>query len=225
MRARGVLSLLLFFSLSAPLRAPADAADRIFIRPWIELEPLAQIGPGPYPIPTAAAEKALLEIGRMVISGMVYGWAFDYEPGDRARRVQERFVLTPLAEVPWGSPRLRVTETEPTDTRLWARIVYALDDEESRRRQAWDSNTADLSSGLGTAPIPRGDAGRRASLDSAIRDAIRRSLDTRYVNKPREVTGEVVLWTEPSVIAHSGLWRTTVTVKILVREIVPYRIF
>ncbi len=71
-----------------------------------------RIEPGPYPIPVDVAEKTLLEQARVLLSGMVYGWSFSYIPGDKARRVEESFVLTPLAQIPWGSPRLRVTETE-----------------------------------------------------------------------------------------------------------------
>ena len=210
---------------AAALQCPADAPDRLFARPWIELEPLVRIGPGPYPIPVPVAEKSLLEEGRTLVSGMIFGWDFSYTPGDKARRVEEDFVLTPVAMVPWGSPRLRVTETEVTDSRLWARISYVLDEEESRRRAAWDSNTAALSTGRGTAELQLGDAARTKARESAIRDAIRRSLDTRYLNKPREITGEVVLWTDPDVLVRSGTYTTTVTIKLLVRELVPYRIF
>jgi hypothetical protein len=120
---------------------------------------------------------------------------------------------------------MRVVETEVDDTRLWGRVVYTMDDNEIQRRAAWDSNTADLSTGTGAAPIQDGDAGRTKSLQAAIRDAIRRSLDTRYVNKPREITGGVVLWTDPSMIVRAGTYVTTATVKLLVRELVPYRIF
>jgi hypothetical protein len=209
----------------AALNCPAETPDRLFIRPWTELEPLVRIGPGPYPIPVDVAEKSLLEEGRTLVSGMIFGWDFSYMPSDKARRVEESFVLTPVAMVPWGSPRLRVTETEVADTRLWARISYALDEQESRRRAAWDSNTAALSTGRGTAALQLGEAARTRALESAIRDAIRRSLDTRYLNKPREITGEVVLWTDPDVLARSGTYTTTVTIKLLVRELVPYRIF
>ena len=203
----------------------ADTPDRLFIRPWTELEPLVRIGPGPYPIPVDVAEKGLLEIGRTLVSGMIYGWEFTYVPGDTSRRVEESFVLTPVAMVPWGSPRLRVMETKVTDTRLWARISYVLDEQELRRRTAWDSNTAALSTGRGNAPLQLGDAARTKALESAIRDAIRRSLDSRYLNKPREITGEAVLWTDPDVLARSGTCTTTATIKLLVRELVPYRIF
>ncbi len=184
-----------------------------------------RIGEGPYPIPVDAAEKTLLEEGRVLVSGMIYGWDFSYTPGDKSRRVEESFVLTPIAQVPWGSPRMRVTETEVAEARLWARIVYTLDDQESRRRAAWDSNTAALSTGEGTADLHIGPAARTRALESAIRDAIRRSLDTRYLNKPREITGETVLWTDPTIIVRAGTCTATATIKLLVRDLIPYRIF
>ena len=210
---------------SAAPAACAQDTDRLTIRPWIELEPLVRIGPGPYPIPVETAQKSLLEIGRVLLSAMVYGWSFSYEPGDRARGVTERFVLTPIAQVAWGSPRLKVLQTEVQDTRLWARISYVLDDQESRRRAAWDSGTADLSTGSGSAPLQLGDAGRTASLESAVKDAIRRSLDVRYPNKPRQVTGDVALWADPTVLIRSGTYLTTASVRVVVRELIPYRIF
>ena len=63
------------------------------------------------------------------------------------------------------------------------------------------------------------------SLERAIRDAIRRSLDTRYLNKPREITGAVVLWADPTMLVRSGTYTTTATIKLVVRDLIPYRIF
>ena len=220
---RALIFTLLLFPAALPCRA--DAPDRLFIRPWTELEPLVRIGQGPYPIPLDVAEKALLEEGRVLVSGMIYGWDFSYTPSDKARRVEESFVLTPIAQVPWGSPRLRVTETEVIESRLWARIAYTLDEQESRRRAAWDSNTAALSTGQGTADLQLGAAARTKARESAIRDAIRRSLDTQYLNKPRAITGEIVLWTDPITLVRSGTCTTTATIKLLVRDFIPYRIF
>jgi hypothetical protein len=221
---RIVIVCLLLIS-SGLQRLHADAPDRLFTRPWIELEPLVRIGPGPYPVPLDVAEKTLLEEARVLLSGMVYGWTFSYTPGDKARRVEENFVLAPIAQIPWGHPRLRVIETEASETRLWARVLYSLDDEESRRRASWDSNVAALATGRGTAALQHGAAARREALESAVRDAIRRSLDTRYLNKPREITGELVLWTDPLVVARSGTYTTTATVKLMVRELIPYRVY
>ncbi len=215
----------LLLLLLGGFRVQAEAPDRLLIRQWIELEPMVRIEPGQYPIPLEVAQKSLLEKGRVLFSGMVYGWAFSYTPGDRARGVRESFEVTPVAEVPWGSPRLRVIETDVVETRLWARISYALDEEESRKRASWDSNTAALATGRGTADVQRGPEAWARALHEAMRDAIRRSLDTRYVNKPREITGEVVLWADPVTVVASGTYTTTATVKILVRDLIPYRIF
>ena len=214
------LSLLLLL-----LGVNAGAADRLFVRPWIELEPLVRIDPARYPLPVDAAEKDLLEVGRVLVSGMIYGWTFTYIPGDKARQVSETFALTPVAQVAWGNPRLRVTETEVSDARLWARIAYSLDDEEALRRSAWDSNIAELSTGSGSVSVMEGPGGREASLQAAIRDAIRRSLDTRWVNKPRQIDGTVVLWEDPVSLVGSGAYTTVAKIKLLVRELVPYRIY
>jgi len=217
-------ALLLSLILLLPC-VDAGAADRLFVRPWIELEPLVRIDPARYPLPLDAAEKDLLEIGRVLVSGMIYGWTFTYIPSDKARQVPETFVLTPVAQVAWGNPRLRVTETEVSDTRLWGGISYSLDDEEALRRSAWDSNTALLSTGRGSVSVTEGPAGRAASLQAAIRDAIRLSLDARWVNKPRQIDGAVVLWEDPLTVVRSGVYTTVAKVKVLVRELVPYRIF
>ncbi|HEY9593848.1 MAG TPA: hypothetical protein VHE79_05180 [Spirochaetia bacterium] len=220
---RGLAVTLLFFV--AVSSASGQSFDQVSVRPWVELEPLFRIDPSRYPLPLDVAERDLLETGRVLVSGMVFGWTFEYYPGDRARQVQESFTLTPIAEIPWGSPRLRVSETEHDATRLWGRIIYSLSDEDSRRRSSWESNTADQATGTGTAPIQAGPDGRDASLKAAIRDAIRRSLDTRYVNKPRSIRGEVILWDDPQTIVRSGTYTTVAKVRIAVRELVPYRIF
>ena len=99
-----VPSLLIFL-----LGVHAGAADRLFVRPWIELEPVVRIDPANYPLPLDVAEKDVLEVGRVLVSGMIYGWTFTYIPSDKARQVSETFTLMPVAQVAWGNPRLRVT--------------------------------------------------------------------------------------------------------------------
>jgi hypothetical protein len=220
---RSLIAMLLF--LAALSAAGADAPDLLFVRPWVELEPVVRIEPGQYPIPAAAAEKSVLDEGRILFSAMIYGWTFTYFPGDRSRKVQESFELLPVAQVPWGSPHLSVRETEVEETKLWVRMSYALDEDESLRRARWESNTAAFSTGLGKANAMQGPRAKMASLQDAIRDAIRRSLDVRYLNKPREISGDVVLWDDPESTVRAGFYFTTAKVKLMVRELVPYRIF
>jgi hypothetical protein len=203
--------------LLASIVLPAAADDRLFIRPWIELEPLVRI--------EAEARHRLLEEARELFSGMVYGWTFVYTPGDRERRVAEIFDLSPVAEIPWGSPRLSVRESEVEGTRLYARICYTMSADELARRTAWSSSSAALSTGRGSAPAIGGPAQKAASLEAAIREAVRVHLNTRVLNKPREIRGEIVLWDDPYTTVRSGAYSTTARVKLRVSEITPYRIF
>jgi len=220
-----ILLASLLFLLLVGTAARAQSADRLFIRQWIELQPLGRLEPDQPQKPMKAAEQELLEQGRVLFSAMIYGWTFTYIPGDLSRQVKESFVLTPVAEIPWGSARLEVRETEIVEAKLWARMSYALNDDESQRRLAWESNTVALSSGRGQAKVSEGVSARMASLKDAVRDAIRRSLDSRYINKPRQIDGEVVLWDDPITLVRSGAYSTSAKVKLLVRELVPYRIF
>jgi len=211
--------------LLAALPAQAQTDNRLFVRPWFELEPVVRIEEGQYPIPAEKAERAVLEEARTLLSGMVFGWSFDYTPANGARGVAERFTLTPLAQIPWGSPRLRVIETQVAGEKLWARVVYSMDEAETARRASWESATALLSEGEGKASIMKGPEAKGLSLQDAIRDAIRVALHGTYLDPPRQVLGDVVLWDDPQSVVRSGVYRTIAEVKVMVREVVPYRIF
>ncbi|MGO9409296.1 MAG: hypothetical protein ACLQCB_00945 [Spirochaetia bacterium] len=221
MRANPACLLLLL----AALPAGAQTDNRLFVRPWVDLEPVVRIETGEYPIPVEKAARTAMEEARVLLSGMVYGWTFDYTPANSARGVAESFSLTPIAQIPWGSPRLRVVETQTVEQKFWARASYSMDDSEAARRSSWESGTALLSEGEGKANVMKGPAAKNLAFQDAVRDAIRVALHGTYVNAPQRIRGDVVLWEDPRSAVRSGMYRTTATVKIMVREVVPYRIF
>ena len=221
MRAARATVILLLAGL--PLWAQGD--NRLFVRPWVELEPLVRIDTAEYPIPLAVAERTVLEEARVLLSGMVYGWSFDYTPANRSRAVAENFSLTPIAQIPWGSRKLKVVETQTAEEKLWARASYTMDGAETDRRSSWESSAALLSQGEGKASVMKGPQAKALSFQDAVRDAIRLGLHERYFDAPRQIKGDVVLWDDPESAVRSGMYRTIVKVKIMVRDVVPYRIF
>ena len=220
---REILRALLLVAATLPVQAQTD--NRLFVRPWVELEPVVRIDEGQYPIPVEKAERSVLEEARVLLSGMVFGWSFDYTPANSARGVAESFTLTPTAQIPWGNPRMRVVETEVAEEKLWARVMYSMDDAETARHVSWASATSLLSQGEGRASVTKGPAAKALSFQDAMRNAIRLALHDRYPEAPRQVLGDVVLWDDPQSWVRSGLYRTSVEVRIMVREVVPYRIF
>lgn len=207
------------------LARPAAGDDRLFIRPWVELEPVVRIDEGDYPIPLETAGRWLLEEARTLLSGMVYGWTFTWTPGDAARKVEDRFDLVPVAEIPRGSERLVVRQTEVAEARLFAQVSYQMSPSEDLRRRSWAGAAVDEASGAGEAPVLDGRAAKLLALANAIKDAVRGHLRTRILNKPREIRGEVVLWEDPRAWVASGAYHATAKVRLRVLDVIPYRIF
>ncbi len=219
------IAVSLFGALLATLVCrPAAGDDRLFIRPWVELEPIVRIEPE-YPIPLAKAGQWVLEEARILLSGMVYGWTFSWTPGDVARKVDDRFDLVPVAEIPWGSDRLSVRQTQVEEARLFAQVFYVMNAAEQLRRESWAGAVVDAATGKGEAPTVRGRQAKFEALANAIKDAVRNQLRTRIFNKPREIRGEVVLWDDPQVWVGSGAYHAVARIRLRVVEIIPYRIF
>lgn len=220
---RPLLLLLLALVLPVPR---AGGQDQLSVRLWCELEPMVEEGPE-YPLSRAEAQRRLLEEARVVLSGMIYGLRFRYTPADNARGVAEEFSLEPVAEIRWGDPALSIEDAWQEDSLLHAIVSYRLADFQQARRRAWQSTAIPVSMGEGSASLFTlpGLKGKRVSLEQAAKEAIRNYLRPIHANKPREIAGELLLWSEPRVLIKSGAYQTLAQVKLQVREVRSYSLF
>jgi hypothetical protein len=216
-----LLSLLLLGRL-----ASAASYDQLTVDVWCELEPMFQESDA-YPLSAEQARLRILEEARGILSDMIYGLQFSYTPGDERRKTAEQFVLTRVAEIRWADPRLQAVQAEVREGRLYAKVLYELQEFQSARRKAWESNSIPTATGTGRFSLFAGPApeGKRRSLEEALKDALRNHLRPIVFNKPREVRGELLLWQEPQVLIASGSYLTRVTIKLQVREIRAYSLF
>ena len=220
------LGLALTGHLLAPALLGATAYDQLELEVWCELEPMIQESDD-YPLSDAAARQRVLEEARFLLSAMIYGVQFSYTPPDNQRGNAEQFLLAPVAELSWGDPRLRIAESEVREARLYARVRYDLRDFQAARRRAWQSNAIPTAAGIGRASLfaSTAPAGKRRSLEEALKEAVRNHLRPVLFNKPREVRGELLLWEAPRVIVDAGDYLTAVSVKLRVQEIRAYSFF
>ena len=219
------LCLVPLLALALPATVLAQR-EYLVARLWCELEPLIQTE-AQYPLPRDEARRRVLEEARLVFSAMIYGFEFSYTPGDSARGVADELVLTPIAEVPWGDPGLRIVDAWVDQRRLFAKVEYDLHPFQEDRRRAWGSTAVPTAAGVGEsnmflAPPPEG---KRRSLEAAFREALRDHLRPIHFNKPREITGELLLWQPPAVVIRAGTYQTRVDLKLRVREIRDYGLF
>ena len=135
---------------------------------------------------------------------MIYGFSFSYTPSDTARGVKEEFRLEPLAEISWGDPSLYVAGTRMTEERLYAGLRYNIKPFQERWIALWESSVFPAVSGVGSASVTKGYSAKLDSYKSALKEAAREYLRKRYFNKPKEVTGELILTAAPYCVVDAG---------------------
>lgn len=198
--------------------------QELSIQLWWELEPLFSLE-GEYPVPREKAIEGLLENSRVVFSSMIYGYRFSLVPAEQRRAIQEAFLLEPIAQVRWGDTNLKVVQTNVEQKKLYARLNYRLEDHQTARRESWASNAIPVATGTGASDLFNGPEGRLLSFHEAIRNAIESYARARLLNKPRELTGEILVWEGPQMWIQEGAYVTRVRVKLLLYQVLPYRVF
>ena len=199
-------------------------AEELSVQIWCELEPMIY-DEAEYPRSPETAARLLLDEGRIYLSAMLYGYRFIYTPLDRARQVKEIFALEPIAEIGWGDPNLKIVYTKIRDGRVYGKLAYTLQGYQSERRHSWESNTVESVSGRGEESLLTGETAKIGAFQEAVKQAIREYARQRIYSKPREISGEVLLWSSPRTILDAGAYWTTVKIKIFLKNHRPYTIY
>jgi len=199
--------------------------DKLVITLWSELEPFVPFSEEQNQIIREEAIERVLEEARVIFSAMIYGYSFSYTPYDKMRKIEESFILEPLAEIKWGDPYLKVTASEVREMRLYVTVHYRCLDYQTSRLEAWKTLGIPSASGRGSGDLFKGYEEKLTSLKNAIKEAIRNYMRQRTFNKPREIRGDIVLVDTPSTIIHAGEYITTTKVKLNIKDVIPYKIF
>ena len=208
----------------APLRAQADDDPILVVELWSELDPIVADG-GERPVPREVAIGRLLDEAIFVFSGMVYGFEFSYAPAAPDRGIEEEFELEPYATIVRGDPRLEVFQTWVEADRLYARITYEVDPQQEDWYRGWKSAANPRSRGVGSAQFIRGPAVKPDATRDAIRMAIRNHARTLELNRPRLITGAVVITDAPRVVVREGSYEATVRVVLQIDSIERYELY
>ena len=175
-----------------------------------------------YPQTDEDAARLVLEEARYIFSGMIYGFSFRYTPSDNGRRVEEVFELKPLHEIPWGDENLRLVRTTVDREFYRAELRYELEDFQRGRIAFWESNTIPTAAGTGVGDLFIGREGKYEAIRQGIKEAVRNYLRPRSFNKPREITGEIILTGVPYIIIDAGGYHAKVRIKLRITDVLPY---
>ena len=232
------LIILIFPIILGLVPAGLDAQDVLRGEIRIELEPIygGFYIEDPYPLPTEEAYRRALELAAYFFSAQIYGWSFYYDIGERARGIEEEFTLTPLGQVHWGDPRLRVTHAHFQNYIFSIWVDYRPGETQAMRLNMWRTGTIRTAQATGYSPLGAAagfslyDEGtpmnwlaiRIDALEDAARAAVRAMLQGMERNRPKEAAGFISLQNFPGFYVDSGRWAVNARFRVDITDIVPF---
>jgi hypothetical protein len=180
------------------------------------------VGEDDYTIPV----NRLKQTAPFFVGGLLYGWNFEYTPSDKARKVDEYMDFSPVRELlPSELNSIRYKNTALKDDRLYCRVEYDRTEEQKNLYRSWQSITNPKIRGTGYAPLSKGFDGIRLACQDAIKMAVRDYWRTKIKNKPREISGRIMLSAPPVVAVDSGRYKVTLDFFMETDRILEYEKF
>jgi len=223
-----ILIFIIFPGISAQDRAQGQHPYVIRGEVYVDFEPIyAGHIDAEYPLDITTASRRALEEAAMFFSGMIYGWTFNYEIGERARQISENIEMVPIDEIKFGDPALKATDTQVDEKRMRLWTDYHLNDAQQRRIQVWRTGNIMNAQAVGYGPVsveenPGWLAPKKAALEDAARAALRSMLRGSERNRPKEVTGFISLASFPRYYIESGRWAASARFRVQVEEVIPF---
>ncbi|MDR0403261.1 MAG: hypothetical protein LBH35_06695 [Treponema sp.] len=242
-----------FFRRTVPvflvfLAAGAGAQDALRGEVQLELEPvygflvdelpegMVRSGAMEAPLDYNEARRRAAREAAVFFGGMIYGWSFHYDIGERARGIEEKLELSPLGSVAEDDPRFEITDTRLKETRLYLWADYRPGEEQKRRLAMWKTGLIRGAQGLGHSPLgyaPPPDASpdtedsaepawlavKKTALEDAARAAIRAMLRAAERNRPKEASGFISLAAFPRFWLDKGQWAASGRFLVKITEI------
>jgi hypothetical protein len=192
------------------------------------------------PLDYNEARKRAAREAAIFFSGMIYGWSFHYDIGERARGIKEELELVPLGSIGADDPRFEVTDTQIREMRLYLWADYRPGEEQKKRLSMWRTGLTRSVQGLGYGPLgyapkPRSAGSpdtepddpawlsvKKAALEDAARAAIRAMLRANERNRPKEASGFISLAAFPRFWLDKGQWAASGRFLVNVTEITPF---
>lgn len=225
-KASAFLALLALFAILPGFRSPASAQaanqeEMIRAPVWVYAEPV----PGTTAPAAELPVEELAGLSRFILSGMIFGWKYEYRPGDRLRGVAEEFSIDPIAQIESKDPSFSLTGLSAEYPRLACWAQYEPNEVTARWQRHWEGISVKTGYGIGRGERIEGTEGIRKAYVAALLNAVRERARKLEKNKPKEVRGEILLRRDPRLYADAGQFVADIRVLLSVDEIVGWSTF
>lgn len=165
------------------------------------------------------------DLSVFLLEGMIYGWEFDYTPSDKMRNVKEFFERKSIKSLGEDSKKIIYKKPILDEGKFSVWIEFIRSPEMISYLNYWESSKHDKAKGRGTASLEKGFAGIQEACDLALKDAVREYYRTQTKNKPKQITGKVILRGQPRISAISGKYVVDLDFFVETGRIILYKQF
>ena len=200
-------------NIRLPLWAELDA--------YPGLEESGEVDEGQYDFPISQMHK----IAPLIINGMVYGWNFVYVPYDKARGVEELLEITEIVSSDVIRGGINYVSPWISDNNLNCWVEYTRTDSQVQSYNLWASIQNPVIAGIGYGSVEKGFEGIEEAARESLKAAIRNHYRKTIKNKPKEITGSVLIRKFPTLGIDSGRYVINLDFFLECGRIVEYSVY
>lgn len=220
------ISLFLIMMILLPVVAQEVSQERnVRFHVWASMEAypgLERAEKDAYALPI----RKIKEMTPLILSGMVYGWTFEYVPYDKVRGVKEIFDFSPINELTEDEiSTIHYAKPWVKDSVLNCWVEFRRSDEQIHIYKGWESVLHPKIQGEGYAKLADGFDGLKAAFADALKMSVRNYERKWIKTKPKEISGRIFMREPPKIGIDAGRYKVTLDFFIETDKILEYKTF
>lgn len=222
-----LFSVFLLYLTSFSFAQTPSVVKNIRIPLWAELDAypgLAEaqdLESGEYDYPI----KSIKEVAPFLLNGMIYGWNFSYTPSDKTRNVDEYLEVKELYDSSYILSGITYASPWIQNNRLNCWCEFTRNNTQIQYYNLWNSIQNPVIHGRGYGDLRKGFDGLRDAAEEALKEAVREYFRNVIKNKPKEISGRVLIKTQPTIGIDSGRYVINLDFFLECDRIIEYKSF
>lgn len=216
-----------FFIVSVVFAQSSSLVRKIHFPLWAELDAYPELAEAQnlqaeqydYPI------KRIKQIAPFLVEGMVYGWDFSYVPYDKIRGVEELLEITEIVPSENFLKLITFSSVWLENERLNCWVTFMRDESQIQNYNLWNSIKNPVIHGRGYGKLSDGFDGIKNAAYDALKNAVREYYRAVIKNKPKQITGKVLIKSIPTIGIDAGKYVVNLDFFLESGKIVDYTVF
>lgn len=184
--------------------------------------------PGSYTAETEEfqyAKRQIADLSSLLLSGMCYGWKFTYTPYDKTRNVPESFECTPIKTFDADAKNIWYEEPVFKQDKISVWVNFIRTPQMLKYYERWSAIKNPRVMGSGKGKLSAGFEGMTQAASAAVRNGIREYYRKVVKNKPKVITGTILIRKVPAIYIDSGNYVVDLDFFLETDKIVEYTQF